>query len=197
MRPRPIIGVAITTMALAGGCTVKPVSTTTFSNAPAPTTTPAPSPVKYASASFRSCPEIGQKVPGLPPALKAEPVRGSDEFGLTCTFTTSETSDTRMITLDVALYENRPNSSGVERAKLAFGNGAQAGAEKESSVNLGSAARWADPGGGPSCRLEILDENVVLMTRYNDRGTKLDPRSEKCRDEARDVVKQLYAAIQP
>ena len=85
----------------------------------------------------------------------------------------------------------------MERARLAFGNSTQAGAEKESSVNLGSAARWADPGGGPSCRLEIRDENVVLMTRYNDRGTKLDPRGEECRRLARDVVEQLYAAIQP
>ncbi|MGW6931209.1 hypothetical protein ACWGE0_14190 [Lentzea sp. NPDC054927] len=197
MRPRRIIGVAITTMALAGGCTATPVPTVTYSSAPVPTTTPAPGPVKYASASFRSCPEIQQKVPGLPPALKAEPIRGSDEFGLTCTFTTSENDDVPMITLDVALYENRHDSSGVERAKLGFTNSKQAGAEKDTSVNLGSDARWADPRDGPSCRLEILDENVVMMTRYSNGGKKLDPRSEECRRLARDVTKQLFDAIQP
>ncbi|WP_143466779.1 hypothetical protein [Lentzea kentuckyensis] len=197
MRPRPIIGVAITTMALVGGCTVKPVPTATFTSAPPPTTTPAPGPVKYASASFRSCPEIQQKVPGLPPALKAEPTRSSDEFGLTCTFITSEGGGSvLMINFDVALYENRPDSAGVERAKLAFSNSTQTGAEKDASVNLGSDARWLDPGVGPSCRLQTLDANVVLMTRYS-RSKEVDPRSEECRSEARVVAKQLFDAIQP
>ncbi|MDX8032427.1 hypothetical protein SK803_19605 [Lentzea sp. BCCO 10_0856] len=196
MRPRRIIGVTITTMALAGGCTATPVPTVTFSTAPVSTTTPAPGPVKYASASFRSCPEIQQKVPGLPPALKAEPTLGSGEFGLTCTFTASKNDGTPMITLDVILYENQQNSSGAERAKLAFTNGAQAGGVKDTGVHPGSEARWPDAGVAASCRLEFLDENAVMVTWYNS-GKKQDPRSEECRRGARDVAKQLFDAVQP
>ncbi|NGY58554.1 hypothetical protein G7043_06350 [Lentzea sp. NEAU-D13] len=196
MRPRPIIALAITAMALAGGCTVKPVSTTTFSSAPTPTTTPAPGPVKYASATFKTCLEIQQKVPGLPSPLASEPLRGDDRFSLTCTFTTSENDDIPMITLEVELYENLRDSSGAERAKSGF-NATPMGETKDSSLHLGSEARWADPGSGPGCRLNVLDENAVLMTRYNNVGKKLDPRSEECRRLASDVVKQFYAAIQP
>lgn len=195
MRPRQIIGAALAAMVLAGGCTVKPVPTTTFDTTPAPTSSSATGPVKYASASFRSCAEIQQKVPGLPPALAAEPIRAADRFSLTCTFTTSKNDDMPMITLDVELYENQQDSSGAERAKAGF-NSLPVVGEKDTSVNLGSEARWKDPGVGPSCRLEVLDENVVMMTTYN-RGTKLDPRGEECRRAAREVVKQLYEAVQP
>ncbi|MET9629035.1 hypothetical protein ABZX92_16390 [Lentzea sp. NPDC006480] len=195
MRARPI-GVTIAAMTLAGGCTVTPVPTATYSSAPTPTTIPAPGPVKYAFATFKTCPEIQRKVPGLPPPLASEPLRGDDRFSLTCTFTTSENDDIPMITLDVELYENQRDLSGAERAKSGF-NATPVGEKTDPSVHLGSEARWMDPGVGPSCRLNVLDENAVVMTRYNNAGKKLDPRSEECRGLARDVTRQLYDAIQP
>lgn len=197
MRARPLIGVTITALALGAGCTVKPVPTTTYEPVRTPTTRPAPGPgpVKYAFDTFPDCQEIQQKAPNLPPALKAEPQRGSDRFSLSCTFTTQK-NDGPMITFRVELYENVRERSGAELAKSGFSSSPQ-GTEKDTGVSIGSEARWADPGNGPSCRLEVLDENAYLLTGYNSRKQGSDPRGEECRSEARTIATRIFAAVQP
>lgn len=194
MRPRPLVGVVAAGLAIAGGCGAEPqpvpasVSGTTVSS-------PTPDPVKYASDTFKSCPEIRQELPDLPPPLAAEPLEGADRYSLTCTFTTSR-NDEPMISFQVELYGNQQDASGAERARSGF-SGTPTGAEKDTSVDLGSEARWADPGVGASCRLEFLDGNAVMITSYNSGAKGFDPRSEECRRGARDIAKRIYETVRP
>ncbi|MBB5158843.1 hypothetical protein [Saccharopolyspora phatthalungensis] len=196
-------------MMFTGGCGVPSAKPYTTPTSPYPTPTssagtmsssPPPGPVKYAFATFKSCPEIRQKVPDLPPPLKPERAEGPDRFSQTCTFTTSK-DDGPFITFRVELYGNQQDvygfHSGAELAKTGFNVNVPSGTEKESSLGIGSEARWADPGVGDSCKLEVLDENAAMITSYNSGKEDNDPRSEQCRDGARDVAKQIYVAVQP
>ncbi|MEV6237443.1 hypothetical protein [Lentzea sp. NPDC051838] len=189
---RPLLLVMITLLA---ACTVKPVPTTTYVPVPTPTTTPAPGPVKYAFDAFPDCAAIQRKVPSLPPPVESQPQRGSDRLSLNCRYSAGN-NDGRAIFIQVELYDNVRDQSGAERARSGFFSAPQ-GMEKDPSVSIASEARWADPSNGPSCRLELLDENAYLLTGYNSGKQPSDPRSETCRGEARTFAEQIFEAVQP
>lgn len=198
------MGLVIVAMTLVSGCgfpSVKPYPTPTFS-ADATSSSSAPGPVKYDPAVFKSCLEIQQKVPELPPPLQAgrRPQGGSGRFSLECEFTTSKDNDGRpYITFRVEFYDNQRDAygfqSGAEIAKTGFDVNVPPGAEKETGVRFGSEARWTAP--GASCFLQVLDENVVMIFSYNSGKKDNDPRSEQCREGARDIATKFYAAVQP
>jgi hypothetical protein len=195
---RPVIGLAITAMGFIGGCGVgdiAPYPTPTYS-AETPPSGLSSGPVKYAFATFKSCSEIQQKVPNLPSPLAPQRSADSARLSQNCTFSASTTH----IIFEVELYENLQDASGPVRAMTDY-NAPLLGMEKDSSVSIGSDARWADLEAGGSCTLEILDENAVISFNYynSSKEAQEDPasRSEKCREGAREVAKQIYAAVQP
>ncbi|WP_143060838.1 hypothetical protein [Saccharopolyspora shandongensis] len=205
----PVIGLLTTALMFTGGCgvpSIEPYTMPTTSddmatiNPPRPSGPP-PGPVKYAFAAFKSCQEIQQAVPDLPPPLR--PQRGEElgRFSQTCTFTTSKDDGSPFIAFRVELFENRQDDfgfhSGAELAKTGFSVSVSPGDEKDGRVGIGSEAQWADPGAGVSCSIEVLDENAVMITSYNSGAGHDDPRSEQCREGAREVAKKIYAAVQP
>jgi hypothetical protein len=193
---RPVVVLATAAVVLASGCSVPTVQqypTSTSSSAPQPT-------LKYSLDAFTTCAEIQQKAPDLPPPLAPEVSKSAARLVSTCEFTTSAGGGP-YITFQVQAFGNEENStgfhSGTELAKTAFNSTVLSGAEKDTKVNLGSDVRWPDPGVGASCRLEVLDENAVMMFTYNSGKKDNNPRSEQCRESARDVTKKVFAAVQP
>ncbi|KAA5836136.1 hypothetical protein ABT337_13810 [Saccharopolyspora hirsuta] len=70
--------------------------------------------------------------------------------------------------------------------------------EEDSSAGIGSESRWAHFVESGGCTLEILDENAVMDTAYYDPSAgDVDPRSEGCREGAREFARKFYAAVQP
>lgn len=191
----PVV-LAAAAMVLAGGCSVPTVQqypTSTSSSAPQPT-------LKYDVDAFTTCADIQQKAPDLPPLLAPEVSKSATRLVSTCEFTTS-TGTGPYITFQVQAFGNEENSaglhSGTELAKTAFNAPSSSGAEKDTKINLGSAARWPDRGVGVGCRLEVLDENAVMVFTYSSGKKNDNPRSEQCRESARDVTKKIFAAVQP
>lgn len=70
---------------------------------------------------------------------------------------------------------------------------------EDTKVSLGSEARWPAPGmgAGDGCKLEVLDGNAVMIFTYDSSEKDSDPRSEQCRQGARDVAKKVHAAVHP
>jgi hypothetical protein len=183
-------------MVLAGGCSVPAVQqypVSTPSSAPQPT-------LKYDLAAFTTCAEIHQKVPDLPPPLAPEVSGSATRLVSTCEFTALSVAGP-YITFQVQGFGNEENSTGfhagTELAKTAFNAPSPSGSEKDTKINLGSEARWPDPGVDASCRLEVLDGNAVMMFTYSSGKKDNNPRSEQCRESARDVAKKIFAAVQP
>jgi hypothetical protein len=192
---RPVIGVMAAAMVLVGGCTVEPIPTPTFSLVTT-STTPPPTPVKYAATDWTSCPEIQQKLSGdLPPPLPEDKQEGFKWSLRICPFR----SDDSLVVLRIQYWETTEDITGVhhgaERAKKDFLEHQEA-REKDSSLNLGSDVRWGrDDTTG--CTLEILDENAVVSVGSSDRKAVTDGKTELCRGPARELAKQFFAAVQP
>ncbi|GAA3676566.1 hypothetical protein GCM10022267_74290 [Lentzea roselyniae] len=193
---RPVVVLATAAMVLVGGCSVPTVQqypTSTSSSAPRPT-------LKYSLDAFTTCVEIQQKVPDLPLPLAPQVSKSATRFVSTCEFTTS-TGTGPYITFQAQAFGNEEDSvgfhSGAELAKTAFGAPSSSGTEKETKINLGSEARWPDRGVGVGCKLEVLDENAVMMFTYSSGKKDNDARSEQCRESAREVTRKIFAAVQP
>ncbi|MFI6097793.1 hypothetical protein ACIA8G_19720 [Lentzea sp. NPDC051213] len=202
MSPKPhhtpghLIAVLTTAaVVLASGCsapTVQQYPTSPSSSAPQTT-------LKYNLDTFTTCAEIQQKVPDLPPPLAPQVSKSAARLVSTCEFTTSAGGP--HITFQVQAFGNEETStgfhSGTELAKTAFTSTVPSGTEKDTEVDLGSEARWPDLGAGAGCRLEVLDDNAVMLFTYVSGKKDNAPRSEQCRESARDVSKKLFAAVQP
>jgi hypothetical protein len=192
---RPVIGVMTAAMVLVGGCSVEPIQTPTFSSSTT-STTPAPTPVKYSTTGWKSCPEIQQKLSGdLPPPLPEDKQEGPKWSLRICPFR----SDDSLVVLSIQYWETTEDITGVhpgaERAKKDFLERGQA-REKDSSLNLGSDVRWKrDDTTG--CTLEILDENAVVSAGSSNPKAPTDGKTEQCRGRVRELAKQFYAAVQP
>lgn len=183
-------------MVLVGGCsvpTVEQYQTSTSSSAPAPT-------LKYNLDVFTTCAEIQLKAPDLPPPLAPQVSKSATRLVSTCEFTTS-TGTGPYVTFQVQAFGNEEDPtgfhSGTELAKTAFNAPSPSAAEKEIKMKLGSEARWPDRDVGIGCKLEVLDENALMMFTYSSGRKDNDARSEQCRESARDVAKKIFAAVQP
>jgi hypothetical protein len=181
-------------MVLAGGCSVEPIQTPTFSSSTT-STTPPPAPVKYSAAGLKSCPEIQQKLSGtLPPPMPEDNQQGPKWSERICAFR----DDDSLVVLSIQYWETTEDITGAhpgaERAKKDFAERGQS-REKDSSVNLGSDARWRD-NDTAGCTLEILDENAVVVAHNGNRKTLVDGKNEQCRGPVRELAKQFYAAVQ-
>ncbi|MGW1680467.1 hypothetical protein [Saccharopolyspora sp. NPDC002376] len=205
-----IAGLLAVGMMFTGGCggsSLEPYPMPTFSdgttaiNPPRPSGPP-PGPVKYAFASFKTCQEIQQEIPGLPPSLDPQRSDGSDpyRFSQACTFTENK-DDGPLIGFRVELWENRQDEfgsySGADLAKSGSGADVPLGGEWDSSVGIGSEARWTAPGSSDSCELLVRDENALMITYYDHRIGDNDSQTEQCRAGARDVARRIFAAVQP
>lgn len=198
MRPGTVLVMAA--MVLVGGCSIQRVEPPTFGPAPTVTTTPFPSlptglaaPVKYTQAALKSCPEIGQRAGGLPPSQPDDDQKlGSNSSSRACRFKAAE----QTVTLSIRSWDNTDDARGVrpgaEYATKDFTERTN-GWEKDSSVNLGSDARWRTKSIA-ACALEILDENSVLIVSRSS-GAAVD--EEQCRGSVRELAKKFYAAVQP
>ncbi|GGU26573.1 hypothetical protein [Lentzea flava] len=194
---RPFVVLASVAMMIVAGCSAEPVAVPTFSASTSSSS--APGPAKYASATFRTCEEIQQKEPELPPApVESERGEGANQFTQECEFTNRKVEGV-YFTFRVILYETKQDGYGfhsaAEVARTAFGNTSNSETEKDVSVNIGSEARWVTPRPDVLCRLEVLDENAILSIAYQEKGS--NSHSEHCRQGARDVARKIYAAVQP
>lgn len=192
---RPIVILITAVMVLVGGCSVEPIQTPTFTS-DTTSTTPPPPLVKYSTADWKSCAEVQQKLSGdLPPPLPEDKQEGPKWSIRTCPFR----SDDTLIVLRIQYWETTDDVTGVrtgaERAEKEFLDRGQA-REKDSSVNLGSDARWKrDDTNG--CTLDILDENAVVSASSSNRKTLTAGNNEQCHGPVRELAKQFYAAVQP
>ncbi|GAA0533411.1 hypothetical protein [Saccharopolyspora thermophila] len=201
---RPVVGLVIAAMIFVGGCSGKrytmPVSpdlTSMPSFEPTPSDPP-PGPVKYGLWTFKNCSEIQQAVPDLSSPLPTARSSHNGWHTQTCDFTVSKDHGP-YVTFNVELHENwqawHGNYSGAELAEKDFNRPPLSGKEEETSLNLGSQARWdVDLGVSNSCKLEILDENAEMFITYY---PLQDIGSEQCRERARTIAKQIYDAVQP
>lgn len=194
---RPFVVLACAAMMLIVGCSAEPVSVPTFSASAS--SGPPPGPGKYVLATFRTCEEIQRKEPELPPApVESERGVGANQFTQECEFTNKKIEGA-YFTFRVVLYENTQDQhgfhSGADVARTAFINTSQSGAEKDVSVNIGADVRWVISSPDVLCKLEVLDENAILLITYQEKGS--NSRSEHCRQGARDVARKIFAAVQP
>ncbi|WP_139190625.1 hypothetical protein [Actinokineospora iranica] len=136
---------------------------------------------KYSTDTFTGCPDLQQKVPDLPSPLQKENNKHGVGISLTCTFVGEGGLDERFITFhgEVRGFTHNP--------------GLFSGSEKDTTVNIGSDARWRPAGTDSMCTLEVLDENAFMVTGFRDE----DPQSERCRESAREIARKIYAAVQP
>lgn len=191
---RPVIGVIAAAMVLVGGCGVEPVQAPTSGSST--TTTPPPPPVKYSTTGWKGCPEIQRELSGdLPPPMPEDEQEGPDWSLRICPFR----SDDSLVVLSIQYWETAEDITGVhpgaERARKEFLERGQA-REEDSSLDLGSDVRWKrDDTTG--CTLEILDENAVVSASSGNPKAPADGKTEQCRERARELAKQFYAAVQP
>ncbi|MET9227472.1 hypothetical protein [Lentzea sp. NPDC003310] len=191
-RNRLVVALATAAIVMAGGCSVPSVQ-----QYPTPTSDSAPPPtLKYRLDAFATCAEIQRKAPDLPPPLAPQVSRSATRLVSTCEFTASAGAGP-FITFQVQAFGNEEDSAGAELAKTAFTAPSSSGAEKDTRLNLGSEARWPDRAGGAGCKLEVLDENAVMTFTYSSGENDDDPRSELCRESARDVTRKVFDAVQP
>ncbi|MFI9816846.1 hypothetical protein [Saccharothrix variisporea] len=197
-RTRSAIGVTAAAVVLAGcGGGVEPVPVpVSTSRSSTTSTTPPPAPVKYAAAGLKSCPEIQQRLQvALPPLLPDTDQQGFGSASKVCTFR----SDESVVVLSIQYWETTKDITGVhpgaQRAEQDF-VGRGSARDKDSSVDLGSDARWRD-NDTTGCTLEILDDNAVLIAHSGSRTSLADGRNEQCRGPVRELARQFYAAVQP
>ncbi|GAA0533404.1 hypothetical protein GCM10011581_18380 [Saccharopolyspora subtropica] len=205
----PIVGLVVAAMMFAGGCSVEPYTMPTSSD-PTPTLIPGaestpsgppPGPVKYDFATFKTCSEIQQAVPDLPPPLTPQREESASRFSQKCTFATTSNEDKRYIAFRVELWENQRDRYGyhsaAELARIGFNATPLPGVEPETGLGFGSQAQWNESDVSRSCHLEVLDENAVMILTYYSGEEDQDPRSEQCRESARTLARQIHAAVQP
>lgn len=192
---RPVVVLVAATLVLAGGCSVKPVQTPTFSSSTT-TTTPPPEPVKYSVGNWKGCQEARQQLSdNLPPALPDDKQDGPKWSTRVCPFR----NDDSVVVLSIQYWETTEDITGIqpgaERAKKDFLDRGAA-REKDTGVTVGSDARWKreDSNG---CTIEILDENAIVSAGSSNNKVPTPGNNEQCRGPVRELAKQFFAAVQP
>ncbi|MER6989520.1 hypothetical protein ABT337_13800 [Saccharopolyspora hirsuta] len=162
-----------------------------------------PPPEKYTIAALKACQEIQREVPELPTFLGAQDIGGSDRYWFlrSCAFSNDGDSDP-FIGLKFELWENNLYPvgylGGTDRAKEKYDAIVASGEEDGAEPAAGLNAAWVNPEDVvDGCELSILDGNAVLTVNYDPSDGGVDPRSEGCREGAREFARKFYSAVQP